>query len=1038
MTLTPSPSTGASSTEPTGGTALPALLVSLVALILYLPTLGHELVYDDWFLIDPGQNASMQGVNDDFGVALNLFTEEYWEGVNPSGVEELKNRGQALYRPLTTFIWGTLSFLFKYENATQAVPYHLANLLANVWVVYLLFQVIVRLFGSVRLAVLGSLLFALHPLHSEAVAYVAGLSDLISTVAVLLGLLFWLRATDNPAKLKLGPYVGLLATMFIGLLGKEGAVLVLAVVGLTDVMLTLRGRVTSMSQRIATYGGMLAVMAANIALRFAVIGYIKPSSNAIGTLDNVLINVDTGVRVANAFKLLAKYVWLVLWPKDLSVDYSKSVIDVSPGWASPGPLAGIILITVMVLLGLAKLRSSPAFGWGLLFFVGCATFVSNMFVPIGTVMAERLMYLPSIGLCLAAATILNRLLAPSETASGAKAGAGGGLNPVGLLLCVLILGGAGMRTYSRNADFHDPITLFEAAEQVVPESARVHFQLGTLYYNLGRFNAAVTQLETSLQYDPNFVRAAIQLGDVHSGDQNWERAIETYGLILKSVDGVDADPGDLAALQDMVLTKRAEAHRRSGNLEAALADVQRAVGLSSAGSVADRQLVSMLQGQQRWEDSIPVIRNALALAPDDSQMLFDLCRAAANTGDQELYNDSLAQLKETPDGRALGLVMEAVTLYAQALTNKNEALRAKAMDKFEQAIELDDSMATPYAFRGRYMAERSQFLHDAVTEYDRALERDPLHHMALGLKATALTQLGEFEAALDTLAILETVNPNPDLLILKAEAYFGLGELQELEEIRDQLRELGRDPIELLLNTAITYDAQGDTERALDLINQAFVDPEAAQNPEVWRHLGVLSLNAKKFEEALAAFVQQEATTLTNIELQGPFPYIPLNKAKSFLGLQRDVEAAAELERAEAILQGLDQQGPLWRLLRADILLTRADLFMAPGSLLFDAEQAELLCQEGMEHTNNQYPPFHDRSIEALLRADNTAEALARATAAQERFFKLDRFPVVVEALELAAAGDKAGAIARLKQGEDEEQTDRTDALARLADVLGG
>ena len=68
----PSPADG-STHMPPQGSALPALLVCLVALFLFLPTVGHELVYDDWFLIDPGQNASMQGINDDFGVALRLF-----------------------------------------------------------------------------------------------------------------------------------------------------------------------------------------------------------------------------------------------------------------------------------------------------------------------------------------------------------------------------------------------------------------------------------------------------------------------------------------------------------------------------------------------------------------------------------------------------------------------------------------------------------------------------------------------------------------------------------------------------------------------------------------------------------------------------------------------------------------------------------------------------------------------------------------------------------------------------------------------------
>ena len=1026
----PSPADG-STHMPPQGSALPALLVCLVALFLFLPTVGHELVYDDWFLIDPGQNASMQGINDDFGVALRLFGEEYWEGVNPSGVEELKNRGQALYRPLTTFTWAALSYVTKYKGATEAVAYHLTNVLLNVLAVFLLFRLIIRLFGSVRLAVLASLLFAVHPLHSEVVAYVAGLSDLLSTLAVLGGLLFWLRTIEDPVKLRMGAYIGLLLTLFLGLLAKEAAVLLLAVVALTDLMLTLRGRVISMSHRIATYLGMIVVICMNIGLRYSVLGYLKPSSSAISTLDNVLINTETSLRMANAFKIIAKYLWLVLWPKNLSVDYSKSAIDVSQHWTDPGPLTGLILVSVLVIVGLAKLRTSPAFAWGILLFVGCATFVSNMFVPIGTIMGERLMYLPSAGLCLAVAVILDYMLKPGG-------GRGGKLNPLGVLLAVVVIGATALRTIERNAEFENPRVLFEAAEKVVPTSARVHFQLGTLYFNQGLYDTATQHLETSLTHDPNFIRAAIQMGDVHYANLNWEKAISVFTQILGSVKGDGADPGDLAALQDMVLKKRAESYRQNGDLELAVADLQAAASLGIPSSGAQSQLVSMLQGQQRWEESVPVIRNALVLDPGNVNLLFALCRAAARMGDKAIYKESLAQLKETEGGRALALSMEASTLYVQALAAEDEALRSQAMDKFEQAIELDDTLATPYAFRGRYMAERSRYLHDAIIEYDRALERDPLHSMALSLKATALLQLFDFEAALATLAILETVNPNPELLRLKAEAYFGLGQLEELETTREQLRELGIDPIEIILNTAITYDDQGDTERALNLLSQAFSDPEAALNPRLWRLLGIINLSAGHYEEALVAFTEQLSATLSNPEQEGPFPYIPLNKARSLIGLQQDMEAAAQLEEADAILMGLEEQHPLWRTLRADVLLTRADLFLMKSSSLFNPARAEELCLEGMAHTGNQYPPFYDRSIEALVDANDLTSALERAEFAAERFHKLKRYSVIVQALQLAQNGDQAGAIARLKSAEESDENDRDNTLSRLAATLAG
>ena len=150
----------------------------------------------------------------------------------------------------------------------------------------------------------------------------------------------------------------------------------------------------------------------------------------------------------------------------------------------------------------------------------------------------------------------------------------------------------------------------------------------------------------SLQNDPNFIRAAIQLGDVHASDLNWEKAIGTYTQVIAGMEAVGGMPEQRTALEAMLLNKRAEARRQSGDVAGAAEDLQRAVSLNVEGAGSDLQLVRLLHGQNRYGESIPVIRNALAVNPDDVGLLMALCRAAAATQDDKTYKQTLRQLKD--------------------------------------------------------------------------------------------------------------------------------------------------------------------------------------------------------------------------------------------------------------------------------------------------------------------------------------------------------------------------------------------------------
>src|SRR6185436_1082668 len=329
------------------------------------------------------------------------------------------------------------------------------------------------------------------------------------------GLLLWERATRDPEHLATRPWIGLLVVLFLGLLAKEQAVLLIPVIALSDVVRSLRGARGSTSARLAVYWGLLLVLAAHLALRTWAIGSLVPDPHAIARIDNPLIAEPFGVRLATGLKLLAMQVWLLLWPQRLSIDYSFDVIPVARSLGEPAALAGTILVLALLVLGLARLRRWPALAWGVLVFVGCAAFTANIFVPIGTFFGERLLYLPSAGACVAAAALIEPLLRPRRAASG--------LSPIGLLVVLVLAGALGARTIVRNRDFESMATLFTAAEEVAPDSARVQYQLGVVDAGQRFFTKAEEHFVRALLISDEFVQAAIGLGDVYSADRNWDK-----------------------------------------------------------------------------------------------------------------------------------------------------------------------------------------------------------------------------------------------------------------------------------------------------------------------------------------------------------------------------------------------------------------------------------------------------------------------------------------------------------------------------------
>jgi tetratricopeptide (TPR) repeat protein len=661
-----------------------------------------------------------------------ILTGPYWPGRSTLG----------LYRPLTTF-----SYLLNYAifgNGTDPAGYHWVNLAlhgVNVSLVYLLGILVL---GTAAPAFALAAVWGLHPLLTDSVTNIVGRADLLAAFGVLAGLLCYVRSGTAAGRRKLFWVAAMVAAQTVGIFSKENAAVLPAIMLLYD--LTWRGRV-SWRARAPAYAALALPFAAFFYLRGALPMHILFE-------DNPLVSAGFWTARLTAIKVIGKYLWLFLWPAHLSPDYSFNAVPLfgwNPAqWEDAKALIALALCLGAALLAVCWYRArKPLFFFLAFFFVALAP-TSNLAILIGSIMAERFVYLPSIGLagCVVAAICALGRQVPRHRLLDRRA--------AWMALGLLCLACAA-RTYARNSDWLDERSLWTSAETVSPGSAKVHNNLGHALSQLpGRLPDAIAQYETALRIEPNYAAAHSNLGSA-----------------LAQVPGrmPDAMAEFQAALR--IDPDYAEAHYNLGNalsqvpgrLPDAIAQYQAALRIDPGDAAAHSNLGLTLANSGRWLEAAVEYEAALRTDPD-------LVAAHLNLGNALLrlpgrLPDAIAQYEA---------VLRLEPGDAAAHLNLGNALSQlpgrlpDAIAQYEAALRINPDYAMAHFNLGNALAQLPGRLPDAIAEYESALRIEPGNATAHNNLGLALVNSGgrlpeaitHFEAALRI---------NPDL----AEAHSNLG-----------------------------------------------------------------------------------------------------------------------------------------------------------------------------------------------------------------------------------------------------------------------
>jgi len=335
------------------------------------------------------------------------------------------------------------------------------------------------------IALAGAILYATHPIHTEAVANIKGRDEIMVLLGAVLATYWVLKAFAKEGSERALLLVGAMVAFVFSIFSKENAVTFLAIIPMAMYFFTP----ASIAQ-IAIYSAPFLVI--SLGFWFGVRAPVLGEAGAIGTsgdgapamelMNNPFLKIENNRYVPYTFaeeKGTVLYTWieyirLLLFPHPLTNDYYpkhiRTIEDIIPNFQHPQVVLSIFLHLAMAILTIWGILKKKKFAFFLIFYAATFSVVSNWIFPIGTNMAERFMFLPSVGFSALCAMGLFYWIERSVRNKGDWEA--GMKIPLAVLTIVVVLYSA--KTFSRNFAWYSDYTLFTTDIETSPNSAKLN------------------------------------------------------------------------------------------------------------------------------------------------------------------------------------------------------------------------------------------------------------------------------------------------------------------------------------------------------------------------------------------------------------------------------------------------------------------------------------------------------------------------------------------------------------------------------------
>lgn len=453
---------------------LQIILIIIIGFCVYANSLNNKFLWDDEFLVkeniyikNPGQFA-------------HIFSETIGMGAGVEG---------NYYRPLQM-----LTYAFDYSVwRLNVFGYHITSVALHILAALSIYWLINLLYNRRTLSFLTSILFVVHPIHTDAVDYISGRADLLTGLFILLCLICYVKQSlqRNPVAFALMLFCAIAA-----MLSMEYGLIIPA-------LIVLYSYIFKRKILIKEFGATLAITLAYIALRGLVVNSPPLTAAYIRTMPQ---------RIPGFYVSLAEYARLLLLPFNLHKEYGNKLFSFNEFQA----MIGVVIMLSLVVLAFQKTKAGNIISFSISWFFITLLPVSNLY-PINAYMAEHRLYLPSIGIFL---LLAYGLLALRRRLKRLKSAV--------ICLIAFMITAYAYLTVRQNVLWKEPIDFYNRTLGFAPDSCRLYHNLGKEYMRAGNYQEAVRAFRKEIEMDPKNESAYSMLGVAYGACGDIKRSVSSF------------------------------------------------------------------------------------------------------------------------------------------------------------------------------------------------------------------------------------------------------------------------------------------------------------------------------------------------------------------------------------------------------------------------------------------------------------------------------------------------------------------------------
>ncbi len=608
------------------------ILIAALAFVLYANTLGHDYCQDDAIVIKENMYTT-QGLK---GIPGILNKDTFYGFFKKDGKQALVHGGR--YRPLTLVLFAVEWQLF----GDNPMIFHLVNIILFVLLGLLLYKVMITLLAyypdkqAKLIALFTTLIFVAHPVHTEVVANIKGADEIVALLGSLAALYFTIKAyrANNMG------LMGIAAIIFgLTIFAKENTITFLAIIPIALLLFGQKGKGLAMDK----IGKALLYTAP---LLVAVIPFLVKRHKVIGSgatgkvlelmnnpflkiVDNKYVDFSAGEKVSTIFYTLGDYLRLLVFPQPLTSDYYPHHVELMH-FGDWQVILSILLYLGLFYLAVKNLRKKPLISFGVFIYFASLSIVSNFLFPVGTFMAERFLFMPSVGFSMVVATLLVSLIQKDKFTPA-----------LGILGVIILL--FSIKTITRNPAWKNDDTLFLTDVKTSKKSAKIQNAVGgTLLaeaaktkdksLQLAKAKEAVEHLNIAIKEHPNYKNAWLLLGNAYNILNQYDQSINAYKNALRVA------PGYPDAINNMAITYR-QAGKYFGEKKndpiKAISYLKEAEKLKPNDAEVTRLLGIAYAVSGQIKQALPYMEKAFAATPNNANLALDLSMAYQQAGNMK-------------------------------------------------------------------------------------------------------------------------------------------------------------------------------------------------------------------------------------------------------------------------------------------------------------------------------------------------------------------------------------------------------------------